>query len=127
MEYNEFIKKVEDLDFIKTREKADAAVKAVLGILASRLKESQAHELTEKLPAPLTYGKLRSHQMGVALAITVDVYVKDIEAQFHLQEDQARQLIMTVLHITKNALDPDTLADLKTNLPPDWAEAIQKA
>lgn len=54
MEYEDFIRAVSELDFIQDEEEADSAVKAALGILASRLDEEEARKLTEYLPNPLT-------------------------------------------------------------------------
>lgn len=127
MEYNDFIRKVRDLDFIKDQDTADAAVKAVLGILTSRLKEPLAHKLTDRLPEPLSYEKLRSHQKSVAIAISVESYVSEIATQFNISRDQAGTLVKTVLNITKNALDPATLDEFKQYLSSDWDEALDKA
>jgi uncharacterized protein (DUF2267 family) len=42
MEYQRFIDETHGFDFIQDPDTADAAVKAVLGVLASRLPEAQA-------------------------------------------------------------------------------------
>jgi uncharacterized protein (DUF2267 family) len=61
---------VKALDFISDEGKADAAAKAVLGIMASNMKETEEKDLVEKLPSPLngeingwlvTYGKSGDH------------------------------------------------------------------
>ncbi|MHB9155522.1 MAG: DUF2267 domain-containing protein [Endomicrobiales bacterium] len=127
MEYDRFIQEVRKLGFIKDQDSADAAVKAVLGILASRLKEPQARGLSARLPAPLDYEKLRSHQAKVALMISVDEYLAELSSQFKITLDQAGQLARTVLHVAKQAVGSDTAAELEENLSPDWAAFLKEA
>lgn len=124
MEYDEFTREVMDLNVVRDPDQADAAVKAVLGILASRLKEPQAEKLTQNLPEPLTLEKLRSHQKRTAIPLTVDEYVAEVAAQFKLSLDEAQMLIETVLGIAKENLDDQTLDELESNLPDDWADLI---
>ena len=125
MEYEIFVEEVNRLDFVNDRATADAAVKAVLGILASRLSEPKAQRLTEKLPGPLEYDRLRGLQAR-PLELSVDEYVQNIARQFHLNEAQAARLIIQVLHFTKDAIGVDK-EELKSELPYDWADLIDGA
>lgn len=120
MEYSDFIKAVQELGFMPDSAQADAAVKAVLGIFASRVPPAQAHHFTERLPAPLSFEKLRSHQARVALMLTTDDYTKEIAQQFKLELPQAAQLIDTVMRVTKQALGSEVVSELKDVLPPEW-------
>lgn len=126
MDYQEIIRRVKELDFIGDEETADAAVKAVLGILASRLDEVQARRLTESLPEPLTLERLRGHQKRIE-EISVAQYIAEIGTQFKISTDQANTLINTVLHIAKEATGDGVLVEIENRLPSDWAETIQKA
>lgn len=54
MEYRDLVKAVKELHFIKDEAMAKATVKAVLGVLASRLEEEVAQEFAESLPEPST-------------------------------------------------------------------------
>lgn len=126
MEYEDFIDDVSDLDFIQDRDIADAAVKAVLGILASRVKESEAKKLTEDLPDPLTLERLRGHQRRVT-PISAEQFVDEIGAQFSLNRDQARELVNTVLHTAKDAVAEETISELEEKLPSDWAGMVENA
>lgn len=125
MKYDIFVDEVNRLDFVKDRATADAAVKAVLGILASRLSEPKARRLTEKLPEPLDYGRLRGLQAR-PLELSIDEYVQNIVQQFNLNEAQAARLIIAVLHFTKDAIGIEK-EDLKSELPYDWADLIDSA
>ncbi|HAR63671.1 MAG: DUF2267 domain-containing protein [Candidatus Margulisiibacteriota bacterium] len=127
MDYQEFIREVESLDFIKDQETADAAIKASLGILVSRIPEPQAKKLAEELPDPLTYEKLRSHQKGIQLSISVDETVAELSKQFGFNNIQSRQLLNIVFGAAKDAVGDDTIDDIEEKLPDDWVEMLEAA
>lgn len=125
MEYEKFIDAAYSLPFITDRNTAEAAVKAVLGILASKLEEEQAHKLTENLPEPLAYERLHSHQAR-KLPISADEYVAVICQQFHLDDIQGSQLIQETLRVTKQPAQ-NQIRELISCLPPDWSALIESA
>lgn len=126
MEYEDFIDDVVDLDFIEDPDVADSAVKAVLGILTSTLDEPQARKLTESLPDPLSYDRLRGHQAN-PLSLSMDEYCEEVSAQLNLNPEQARELIDTVFHTTKEAVGEDVIEELEDDMPPEIAEEILNA
>ena len=77
MEYQDSLQAITSLEFIEEQEAADNATKAVLGMLASRLKEAEAKKLTENLPVPLSLANLRGHQIGIT-SIPAEGYVTRI-------------------------------------------------
>jgi uncharacterized protein (DUF2267 family) len=103
MEYRKFIDAVQKLGFIQDEQTADAAVKAVLGILASSVNHSMAQNLASVLPEPLDYERLRGHQAR-PVAITPERYIKDMVAQFGWREDEARAAIVAVLDKARDAV-----------------------
>ena len=125
MDYDRFIQDVLNTGIVRDRETADAVIKAVLGILASRMTEDQARHLTENLPEPLTLEELRSHQKYV-LNISPEEYTGTIMTQFNLDEEQARALIDTVLLTTKDTAGQDVYNELKEHLPSDWAKVFEE-
>lgn len=120
MDYDSLINEVSTYDFIRDRDMADASVKAVLGIFASRLHEDEARHFTERLPEPLTYGKLHSHQRS-PVNISFDQYISEIAQQFDLSYDQAKMLISEVLHDTKMEITGETITEVERDLPDDWS------
>lgn len=126
MEYNDFLTRVQNLGFIHTQDRADAATKAVLGILASRMKEEDARRLVDRLPEPLTYDKLRGHQAN-ATNITAQQYVDEIAEQFHLDREEAKALVATVLHAARETVGEDTFQQFSKHVPPDWAAVLRAA
>lgn len=125
MEYERFVDAANKLPFIPDRETADAAIKAVLGILASKLDDEQAHELSDSLPEPLNYEKLHSHQVR-KLPISADEYIAVICEQFKLDDIQASQLIQETLRVTKEAVK-DKINQFTSRLPADWSALIEAA
>lgn len=126
MQYQNFVQEVQKLTFIANPDQADTAIKSVLGHLASRLEEPQAQKMTQNLPEPLNLQKLRSHQVDVT-DISADQFLGDLCDQMQLNREQANQLVHTVFHIAKDAIGSDTVNEIQTNLPDDWARMIQAA
>lgn len=124
--YEKYLKAVEMLDFVDSTESADSKVKAVLGTLASRLHDREAKMLIEHLPEPLNYEKLVGHQATIT-DITTEQFIRDIQQQFRLDEDEAILLIDTVLGVAKEDIDEETLRDIENSLPDDWSRLIKEA
>jgi uncharacterized protein (DUF2267 family) len=126
MNYDEMIRRVRKLDFIRNDQTADAAVKAVLGILVSRLSDEQARKLAEKFPEHLALNRFGSDDRSMQ-PISVTEYTAGISAQYKISVHQARTLVRNVLYFTKVASGDTFVLDIKKGLPVDWAEAIQNA
>lgn len=126
MEYPSYIKQVTDLEFIKDEQTADAAIKAVLGILASRMEEEDARKLCQSLPQPLDCNILRGHQVR-PLEISVDQYFIEIGNQFNLDYNQARVLVTRVLHCVKESLERPVIDEVEEGLPGDWSRTLEEA
>jgi uncharacterized protein (DUF2267 family) len=125
MDYQEFIDEVMDLDFIEDEDIADAGIKAVLGILAGNIPEDEAQLLTEGLPQPLSYEKLRGMQKNIT-GISAEQYIAEIADQFDIDEDDARTLINTVIQVAKDAAGNEVFNEVEDALPPDWVEILQE-
>src|SRR5438046_7268132 len=94
MDYQKFLDHVQRFEFVRD---PDAAVKAVCGILASRMDEANAREFTSHLPEPLTLDLLRGHQENPP-NISVEDAVTTLLQQFHISRQQARELLQSVTH-----------------------------
>lgn len=126
MQYQTLLDQVKNLSFIENDEHADAAIKATLGILASKLDERHAQELAQPLPEPLTVEKLRSHQVR-KLPLSADEYIAEIAAQFHIDRHQAESLVTKVIALTKDMLGDDGVHRIEEGLPEDWVELLERA
>lgn len=123
MKYDEMIDRIERFDYIPDRRTADAACKAVWGIIASSVDEPVAAEVTSELPEPLTEAKLRSHQAR-KLNISSENFIDEISWQFNVEHDQARELVETILHTGEESLQEDSLSRLKQSVPEDLATLL---
>jgi uncharacterized protein (DUF2267 family) len=126
MDYQEFIDDIKVLDFIKDDNTADAAIKAVLGIMAGSIKEEDAKFITGALPEPLRYQKLRGHRKQMT-AVTFEQCISRIAQEFDMNESRARILTDTVLRSTRAALGGDRLGQVEEILPESWRDAIEHA
>ena len=126
MEYSRFVDRVKDLDFVGSYERADAVIKAVLGILASSMDEEHAKKLTGRLPEPLTFERLRGHQAR-PVDITIEEFFSEIGAQFRINPDQAKKAVDTVFRLCKEAVGEDTVSEVEYDMPPDVAEELEAA
>lgn len=125
MEYQTFVDEVKKLDFIEKEETADAAVKAVFGMLVSRMEnEDDAREFTNTLPEPLTYEKLRSHQVRPTY-INPEQYLEVLTEQFKLSMEDAEKLVKTVLRTTRENLSEAEIGSLKDKLPEEWNTLVE--
>ncbi len=126
MEYKQLVDSALRCNVFEDQNTADSAVKAILGILASRMSEEDAREMSSRLPSPLSLDKLR-HRQGWPLGISFNQYRYEIADQFHVSQDQAEAVICSVLHEIKEGFSPDTLHKWEQHLPGDWAEEIERA
>ena len=126
MEYTNLTESVKSLDFIGEHELADAAVKAVFGVMASRMGEQEAREFTQILPEPLSFDKLRSHQEQT-LQVDPDEYIEVIANQFNFNREQAENLVRNLLNMTKANLPDDKVESWENKLPGPWASLVEKS
>jgi uncharacterized protein (DUF2267 family) len=111
------------LDFVDRRGLADALLKAVLGILASRLSAPAAKKLTRILPEPLNYAKLRDSQDRRDRGSAEQCF-QQVSRQFNLNRDEAEAAVKTVLKAAKRGMDTDLQQRILRDLPRDWRDLI---
>lgn len=120
MQYEEFVSRTQDLPFVSDADTAEAAIKAVAGILASSLDEAHAALLANRLPGPLTFDKLRGNQQVQQSSIDLEQALNSLTAQFGLEQTQSEELLQTVVDCIGETVDANSLAKLQESLPQDW-------
>lgn len=126
MEYNQLTQSVKKFNFIGNDEQqADAAVKATMGIIASRMTEEDAREFANSLPEPLTLEKLRSHQ-DYQNQVSPQEHFKVVATQFNINEEEAQRMVKDVLHTAKEGLSQDQFNSWKQKLPADWSSFMDE-
>lgn len=126
MDYEEFLQDIESLDFVKDEDTADAAIKAVLGMMSSSLQEADAKKITAALPEPLNISKLRGHQ-AYPTPLSFEDGVRQIAQQFHMDETHAGTLVNAILRSTRAALGGEKLGQAEDILSESWSSAIEHA
>ena len=107
-----------ELNFVPDREMADAAIKAVWGILISSLDEELAKRVSHELPEPLTLERLRGHQQRPA-APSCEELIEEIRVHFSLTHEQADELVRTVIKTGEQMLGNRVFNDLRSSAPKD--------
>lgn len=126
MEYNHLTQSVKKFNLIGNDEQqADAAVKATMGIIASRMTEEDAREFADALPEPLSLEKLRSHQDYQNL-VSPQEHFKVIANQFNINEEEAQRMVKDVLHMAKEDVSQDKFNSWKQKLPADWSSFMDE-
>lgn len=127
MNYRSYLDQVMELPFINDEQAADAAIKAVLGVLASKIDDDWAQELSNVLPPELNFAILHGHRHKPVL-LSIDDFFASVASQMHLDWQQARDLVGRILHCVKESDDgADIMGEIETKLPPDWAAIVDQA
>lgn len=125
MRYDDLLEGAMRTKTITNRKTADGVVKAVLGILLSRMPEEDAREFAMHLPEPLSFEKLRGHAMPSGL--TIEQYTREVAMQFGMSHEESRRVITSVLHEVKTGLDAGALHRWEQHLPVDWVGELESA
>jgi uncharacterized protein (DUF2267 family) len=118
MDYEKFLNHAWQFEFVPD---PDAAVKAVCGILASRMDEASAREFTSRLPEPLTLDLLRGHQENPP-NISVEDAATTLVQQFHISREQARELFASVTRFARDVAGREIFDKAAQHLSPDWSK-----
>ena len=96
-------------------------LKAVCGILASRMDEANAREFTSHLPEPLTLDLLRGHQENPP-NISVEDAATTLVQQFHISREQARELFTSLTRFARDVAGREIFNKAARDLSPDWVK-----
>lgn len=109
---------------IGEEETAESLIKSIVGHLVSRVGESTARRITAKLPEPLTFEKLRGHQIGVT-TISKEQYIDDLVDQFGLDREAIEEANSIILHEVKSEFAPDEVESWEKEMPEDWVQMVE--
>lgn len=120
-----YMEAVQALDFIQDDKTAEKGIKAVLGILTSKLDEQEAREFTAELPDYLDYETLRGHQAKPTPTSPYDA-VEIVANELNLELGQANELMNEVISVVKEQAKGE-VSDIAAQLSDDWREALDQA
>lgn len=124
MEYKDLLQRVSRIDFIGDETRADSAIKAVLGMLTSRMPEKAARSFTAALPPELSFERLHRHQTSVT-QLSLSQYYTELTMALKLRESEVPILVRTILRLLKQQLPEEAILPLKLALPPQWSLFIE--
>jgi uncharacterized protein (DUF2267 family) len=107
-EFRDFIDAVTDLPFAKDHDRAELAVRTVLGAVAVKLSSDDAREITKNLPEPLDLEGLRSQRGG------------DVGQQLKLDQAQTEQVVAAVLKTLRGCIPEEQHKRVQAALPQGW-------
>lgn len=116
---------IEPIDFVEDEEMAEEAIKAVLGILASRITEQEAREFTAELPGYLSYETLRGHQLTPTPTSPADT-INIIADKFNIEKKQAHELIQKIIGVAKEQAAGE-ISHIAAEISEEWRKAIDEA
>ena len=125
MQYQEMVDNVMKLGIIESERTAEEAIESVLGLLISRMQDSDARMLAGQFPAPLSFERLRARQSPVD--ISVGECMASIASQYDISQEEARELVQCVLHDIKDFVDEDVLIEVEDHLPFEWTATLIRA
>jgi uncharacterized protein (DUF2267 family) len=121
MNYAEFIKKVQTLARLESKEEARQAIQATLETLAERIKGGEALHIAAQLPHELhEYLECAPEKAGQKLSLK-----KFFERVAFRQGREVGEIVAStraVLEMVKEGLQPGELADLYAQLPEDFKQ-----
>jgi uncharacterized protein (DUF2267 family) len=123
MDYDEFVTTVERMTG-ESREAAERATSATLGILAERIGADEARHLANRLEDS-RLGAL-VFAAGAALAFDVEEFVRRVAERAQLDPAAAERLADAVFTVLARALGDDEYAHVLARLPRDFAPLLPK-
>ncbi len=127
MDYQELTRRIRRLDFVRNQQTADAVVKEILGIFASRLPEEHAQKFTARFGDQIMIVGKEGSDIKRTDVVSVSDIIARLRSQYKLSVHQARILVRNVLYYAKEASGGNALVEIRKSLPADWADAIYNA
>jgi uncharacterized protein (DUF2267 family) len=129
MEYNEFVKRVQDQAELPGPDEAGAAIKAVLGTLGEMLSPMERRHLAAQLHKPLKdfvtawmerppKEKGRPHRFGL------EEFYQRVAARSEVRYPTAVKRTQAVMKVLREAVAPGELADIFRELPQEYEELL---
>lgn len=126
MKHDEFIKHVQSVAQLNSREEAERATRATLETLKERLVGDEAKDLAAQLPQQLgQYLRGREGQNGQHF--TLEEFIQRVSEQEGVDATAAKSYIRAVFSVLQQAVTPGEFDDVRVNLSDDYAEVLATA
>jgi uncharacterized protein (DUF2267 family) len=121
MKYDEFIKHVQSLGLLNSREEAERATRATLETIKERIVGDEAKDLAAQLPKELGECLLgREGENGQHFGL--EEFIKRVSEKEGVAPTAAVMHVRSVFAVLQDAVTPGEFADLQVNLSEDYRE-----
>ncbi|WP_017317298.1 DUF2267 domain-containing protein [Mastigocladopsis repens] len=121
MKYGEFIKHVQSLSQLNSREEAERATSATLETIKERIVGDEAKDLAAQLPQEL--GEyLRGREGENGQHFDLQEFIKRVSEKEGVDPTAAVMHVRSVFAVLRNAVTPGEFEDFQANFSDDYAE-----
>ncbi len=121
MKYDEFIKHVQSVAQLNSREEAEQATRATLEIIKDRIVGNEAKDLASQLPKEL--GEyLRGREGENGQHYDMQEFIARVSEKEGVDPTTAVMHVRAVFAVLQDAVSPGEFADLQANFSDDYAE-----
>jgi uncharacterized protein (DUF2267 family) len=123
MKYDEFIKHVQTIAQINSKQAAQTATSATLETLKERIVGDEASQLAAQLPKELgQYLHGREGENGGTFG--VNEFLQRVSQKAGVDTDMAITQVKAVFAVLKDAVSPGEFADVRVNLSDDYQDLL---
>ena len=123
MKYDEFIKHVQSVAQIDSREKAEVAIKATLEVVKERIVGDEAKDLAAQLPEEIAQ-YLRGREGENGQHFKVKEFIERVSKKEGVEPNDAVMHIRAVFTVLQNGVSPGEFASFKHNFSDDFSEVF---
>ncbi len=129
MEYQEFIKRVQEVAQLDSAEEAARAVEATLGTLGELLSATERRHLAAQLRKPMkgyvdTWVERPPRERTRPHRFNLEEFYNRVAARAELRYPAAVHRSQAVMRVLRGAVAPGELADIFRELPSDYEELL---
>lgn len=121
MKYDEFIKQVQGLAQLDSRQAAEQATRATLETIAERIVGNEASQLAAQLPQELGQ-YLRGHEGENGGFFSLKEFYERVSQKAGVEPVAAAMQTRAVFMVLNEAVTPGEFADVKANFSDDYSE-----
>jgi len=126
MKYDEFIKHVQSVAQLDSRQAAEQATRATLETIAERIVGDEASQLAAQLPAELGQS-LRGHEGENGNFFSLQEFYRRVSQKAGVEPVAAAMQVRAVFTVLNQAVTPGEFADVKANFSDDYSELFAAA
>lgn len=128
MKYDEFIRHVQAVAQIESRDDAKRAIQVIFATLAQRIYGNEAEDLASQLPEEMAQ-YLRGHEGENGKYLSLKEFYERIAEKEGVDGPTAAIHVRAVFSVLQQAVTPGQFAHIRANLPKEYEElfAVQSA